>query len=62
MSRMGKDRGEVRTGSDAREPRRRELQSRRELAPAIEGADFERAFVDALRDILVHERDRHIAA
>jgi hypothetical protein len=55
MSRMAKDRGEVRTGS-SRE--RHTLRSRHEASsppfPALEG-DFERAFADALRDILRHE-------
>jgi hypothetical protein len=53
---MGKERGEVRTYGSG-EPRR-ELQSRRPPrdvgSPPLE-ADFERAFADALRDILLHE-------
>jgi hypothetical protein len=52
---MGKDRGEVRSsGVDLRRPRR----SRREPAAPNRDGEFARAFADALRDILLHERRR----
>jgi hypothetical protein len=59
MSRMGKGRGEARVedaaASDEPQPRRR----RGSGAPAAgDEGDFVRAFADALRDILTHERRR----
>jgi hypothetical protein len=61
MSRMGKDREEVRTVGDSKAPRRRQLQSRGDLPPPVLEGDFERAFADALGDILRHERRRAAA-
>ncbi len=54
MSRMGMDRGEASTDGLAE---RRRTQSRGEQL-AHQKAEFERAFADALRDILNHERRR----
>jgi hypothetical protein len=55
MSRMREDRGDART--DGRAERRLSRLQVERAGPTRE-ADFERAFVDALRDILMHERRR----
>jgi hypothetical protein len=55
MSRMRKDRGDARI--DGRAERRLSGLQIERPGPSGE-ADFERAFVDALRDILMHERRR----
>jgi hypothetical protein len=63
MSRMAKDRGDGRTGSSHE---RHKISSQRDgSSPPSSGpveGDFERAFADALRDILLHEQGRHAAA
>jgi len=61
MSRMGKDRGEVGHGGGRSSSKRQALQSGRGRPPPTFDGDFDRAFADALRDILLHERRRRAA-
>ena len=62
MSRMAKDRGEGRTGG-SRERHRVSSQREGSSPPPSDplDGDFDRAFADALRDILRHEQGRHAA-
>jgi len=55
MSRMRKDRGDARDNGVAE---RRDSRSRGERRGPVREGEFVRAFADALRDILMHERRR----